>query len=348
MNILGVEAGNGVLLHPLKEYLIGNIETRAIFHTSKNEQWVSNFEKIPYYKSIEELRKGMKSHIDIIMGNPDCGHSSVLSYSRRKALSDPKENDSLNLYIKCIKKFKPKIFLLENLPKLLDTCDTIFWDKILPDYSLNYLIYSVSRWGNSQMSRIRLIIIGIRADFALENSNKLQYHFTEIYKLHELKTTGELLKGLEDEEIDLGHVREDIYSVITLYAGFKISLKNVQKFWQENPEFSRWIVKDRKFTTAPGVYRNPENKYPVTARKANRQFNPRGLQMSPRELARIQGIPDNFKIVIKEDNIQYWINKGRATVTKTPPYEIGQWFFNQIKSINQWQEKFSEQLKEEK
>ena len=333
MNILGVHAGNGVLLYPLKKYLVGNIETRAIFHTKNNEQWESNFGKIPYFKSIKEMRIGLKKPIDIIMGNPDCGHSSVLSYSRRKALSNPKENNSLNLYIKCVKKYKPYIFLMENLPKLLDTMDPKFWSETLSVYAISYMIYSVSMWGNSQVTRIRLVMVGVRTDIALEYDNKLQYYFTEIYKLNKLKTTGELLKGLDYEDISIGHVREDINSIITLYAGFKIPLKNVQQIWQKNPQLSRWVVKDRKFSTAPGVYRNPKDKYPATARKANRQFNPQGLQMSPRELARIQGIPDKFNIPIETDNIQYWINKGRASVTKTPPYEIGQWFYNQLMLI---------------
>jgi asparagine synthase (glutamine-hydrolysing) len=46
----------------------------------------------------------------------------------------------------------------------------------------------------------------------------------------------------------------------------------------------------------PGVYRNLANEYPLTARKQNRQFNSLGYIMSPRELARIQGLPDDFKI----------------------------------------------------
>jgi site-specific DNA-cytosine methylase len=333
MNILGVNAGNGVLLHAAKEHVIGNIEPRAIFHTKDNDQWKANFGDIPYYKNIRELRVDLKEPVDVIMGNPDCGHSSVLSYSRKKSLSDPKDNDSLNLYIKCVKKYKPYVFMMENLPKLLDICTPQFWSDTFPDYSISYLIFSVSEWGNSQKTRVRLVMVGVRTDVALAHDNKLQYHFTEIYKVNELKTTGELLKGLIKEDIELGHVTEDINSVITLYAGFKISLKDVQKIWQEDPDLSRWVVKDRKFTTAPGVYRNPKAKYPSTARKSNRQFNPRGLQMSPRELARIQGVPDDFKLIIKEEDIQYWINKSRASVTKTPPYEIGQWFYNQLTSI---------------
>jgi site-specific DNA-cytosine methylase len=336
MNVLGVCAGNGVIIHPClngdKLSLIGNVETRAIFHSKGDKQWYENFWPIPLYKSIPELRK-MKQPVDIIIGHPDCGHSSILSYSRRKTLSDPRDNESLNLYIKCTKKYQPKLFLMENLPKLLEICDSNFWSKAFPNYNINYIIGSVSDWGNSQVNRVRLVIIGIRKDFAKEY-NEIQYQLTQIYRLNQLKSTQDLLNGIPiTEDPKIGHVRENINSIITLYARFKISLSDVQKHWKENPKTSRWVVRDKKFSTAPGVYRNIENKYPNTARKANRQFNPDGLQMSPRELARIQGIPDDFKIYINPLNLQYWINKGRASVTKTPPYEIGQWFFEQVNSL---------------
>lgn len=333
MNVLGVQAGNGVIVHPFKECLVGNLETRAIFHTKNNEQWVANFGNIPLYKTVEQARKGIKTPIDIIIGNPDCGHSSILSYSRKKALSDPKENKSLNLYIRAIKKYKPKVFLLENLPKLLDILDFDYWRATFKDYHFVYNISSVSAYGNSQTTRIRLVLIGVKVN----NSNNIQYQFNNVYKVNQLKTTRELLAGLEEEKPQLGHVREPLDSIITLYAGFKISLEDVQRSWLENPESSRWQVRGRKFTTAPGVYRNLPDKYPSTARKANRQFNPSGLQMSPRELARIQGIPDEFIIYMNNDNQQYWINKGRASVTKCPPYEIGKWFYEQVKKSNQWE-----------
>jgi len=330
MNVLGVQAGNGVIIHPFKEYLVGNLETRAVFHTKGNEQWLANFDGIPLFKTIEQARKGIKMTIDIIMGNPDCGHSSVLSYSRKKALSNPKDNESLNIYLRSIKRYKPKIFLLENLPKLLDTLNFDFWRKSFKQYHLIYHISSVNAWGNSQSTRIRLVIIGIRSDLC----DKLQYQFNKVYKVNQLKTTKELLAGLDKEDFKLGHVRESLDEIITLYAGFKISLRNAQKVWVENPELSRWQVTGRKFTTAPGVYRNLPDKYPSTARKANRQFNPSGLQMSPRELARIQGVPDDFIIFMDKGNLQYWINKGRASVAKCPPYEIGKWFFEVIKNTN--------------
>ena len=96
---------------------------------------------------------------------------------------------------------------------------------------------------------------------------------------------------------------------------------------------SRWEVTDRNFSTAPGVYRNLEDSYPSTARKSNRQFSPTGTMMTPRELARIQGVPDDFIIFMDSPyskDMKYWINKGRATVTKCPPYEIGKYIYKLI------------------
>ena len=338
MRVLGVDAGNGVILHPLKKYLIGNIEPRAIFHSKGNKQWNENFKGIPFKRDYnEDLIHWAKRGVDVIMGNPDCGHSSRFSYSRIKKLSDPRDNPSINLYLESIRVIKPKIFLMENLPKLMDIYDKRFWYETFPDYEFIFHNLSVSNFGNSQKDRIRLIIIGLNKPKLGELLSGVQYYFLNVYAVNQERTTGELLAGLIEEDLELGHVREGLKTIITLSAGFKESLKNIQKFWLENPKLKRYKVTDRKFTTAPGVYRNLDNEHPATARKANRQFNPNGLQMTPRELARIQGVPDDFKIYFEKGKEPYWINKGRATVTKTPPYEVGLWFSKQLlKSYKLW------------
>ena len=90
LRVLGVCGAQGALLHPIKKYLIGNVEPRSVFWTPKNEQWVSNFGDIPLLRSIEDLEEKTSSHIDVILGSPSCGHSSVFSYSRKKTLGKPR------------------------------------------------------------------------------------------------------------------------------------------------------------------------------------------------------------------------------------------------------------------
>jgi site-specific DNA-cytosine methylase len=320
-NVLGVCGGNGVILHPFKDNLIANLEPRAIFHTKGDKQWYSNF-KAPIVKRIEDIGD---CKVDIIIGAPDCGHSSILALSRAKKNTNPWDNDSVNLFFNSIIKFKPKVWVMENLPKFLESLDIEdFWYR----YNLRYHVSSVTHYGNSQVDRIRLIVVGIRKDVV--NEELINDLFPKENPNFKPKNTQVLLRGMKIENLYYGNVREDINDIITLYAGFKDNLKNIQNTWIEN-DWKRWKVENRNFTTAPGVYRNKFNEPPKTARKANRQFNPNGLMMTPRELARIQGVPDEFRVYMEKDNLYYWINKGRATVTKTPPYEIGVWFYNILK-----------------
>lgn len=336
MKVIGICGGNGVILHPMKRFLMANYEPRSLFKTPSDIQWKLNFPKIPLYTNQLDLfnhysiRKP-KEKPDIIVGAPDCGHSSVLAYSRAKQLSDPLKNESLNLYLRGVKLLKPSIFLMENLPKLLELVPESVFEETFPEYDIIYLKGPVTLWGNSQKNRVRLVMIGINREYFGDILYDIRDHFSNVYKVKEIKTCEELLTGISEKQD--GHIREPLSSIITLYAGYKVSLRDIQDYWCNNMDLRRYPVTDRRFSTAPGVYRNLDKDLPATARKANRQFNSRGLQMSPRELARIQGVPDRFKIYTDKAKLTYTINKGRTTVTKTPPYEIGKWFYKQLREI---------------
>lgn len=330
MQVLGVSGGNGVILSPFKNNLIGNIEGRAAFKTPGDIQWESNFRGIPLYKSLAQFDKKNllgKNKPLIIVGAPDCGHSSQLALSRRKGFSDPKENVSLKEYIEAVNKLKPLMFFMENLPALIKTYGEDSLRSVFPGYSLKFFVCPMSRFGNSQVSRVRLVIVGYLTDV-----------INPIIKLprrdrYSLKTCGELLGGLPKKSIKRGHVREPDNTIISIYSKKKMAVGDIKLLWQTKFKNRRdWPVEGRNFKTAPAVYRNQDSDYPRTARRANRQFNHSGEMMSPRELARIQGVPDKFKIHISKSGgkLSYWINKGRTTVTKCPPYEMGLWIKKQI------------------
>ena len=310
------------MVYPLKKYLIGNIEPRAIFHSEGEKQWGSNFD-CPIHRESVEYNK-----VDVIIGHPDCGHSSVLSYSRAKKFKDPKENSSLILYISSVLSQQPTIFVMENLEALLKQWPLEEFKAIFDDYDLITHIGSVSNFGNSQISRHRLILVGIKKTHA-SNKNKA---FKKVHKLRSLKKTRELLGSLNYPNIELAHIREEDNTIVCMeYQGKKLNLEEVRQRWKALGNQKKWPVNKGNLKNLPGVYKNLADEYPLTARKANRQFNPEGFQMTPRELARIQGLPDRFHIYHDDLKRGYWINKGRATVTKTPPYEIGLWIKTQLK-----------------
>lgn len=324
ITILGVCGGNGVILYPFlsKSFkLIGNIEPRGVFGTPQNIQWKLNFKDIPLYKTIIDLPSP-----DVIIGAPDCGHSSILSYSRAKAFSDAKDNPSLTIFIQAVQtKYLPKVFVMENLVALIKNYGEGDLEQAFSNYNLTFINGPVSNYGNSQIHRKRLLLIGVRKDLP---KGYLKLFSLPLLEFNKLKTCGELINDLFSQYPNpkLCHVREDNNTVITIYAGKKMKVGQIKKMWMEEHTFDKRLpVYGRNFTSAPGVYKNLEDDYPATARKQNRQYNHFGEMMSPRELARIQGLPDEFKIAFEERNAQYWINKGRVTVTKTPPLEMAKY-----------------------
>jgi len=328
LKTLGVCGGNGVILHPFRNQLVGNIEPRTVFHTTHQKQWNLNF-NVSYDETTDVRYR--KDGVDIIIGAPDCGHSSVLAYSRAKKMSDPSENASLRAFVDSINYYQPQFFMMENLPKMLEHYPTLL-DEFL-NYRTVTFKESVSAWGNSQKTRVRLVIVGVHKDLPKNTIKKFKLPKTDfIYK-----TSGELIKGLEEYNPSICHVTEDDKKMINLYYGddSRVSVKKARKLWlTEFKAENRWPVNRERMKNQPGVYRNFANAYPFTVRKANRQFNHWGHMLSPREMARIQGVPDSFKLWYDEDWSEYCINKARTTVTKSPPYEIGVWFKSIIDKLN--------------
>lgn len=318
-SVLGISSGMGVSLYPFKNHLIGNIESRRIFNTPGDIQWKLNFKNIPLWANND---KYPKDKVSAIISSPDCGSGSIFRLSRAKKYGDHKENKSLALFFWAVNKYKPKFFLFENLPALFQSFPKKDFKKMIPGYRLNIHKCSVKFYGNSQLTRKRLVIVGIREDLPKE----LQRYFRRP-NVNRLKTCKELYENKSHMGAQGMDISEPMDTIISIHARRRISLEQIRKEWMTRLKGKkRWTVENEKFSTAPGVYRNLSNDYPATARKANRQYDSRGFTLTPRQLARIQGVPDSFKLYYDPGKIQWSINKARTVVTKTPPYEISVWF----------------------
>lgn len=332
LRVLGVNAGNGINLFPFlnsKYHLIGGIESRSVYHTKGEKQWKANFGDIPFVRKLEELE--IKQNPHIIIGNPKCGSSSILRYSRCKKLGDAKSEPSLDQFIEYVNELQPNVFMMENLPQLLKTISKRDFRKIFKDFWLVFHSSSVEAWGNSQKSRIRLVIIGVNKRQSRVSRNQ----FKELFQVNKIKTCGELLKPLEQiygTKDFLCNIREDPTHKVSMYdyrdhKKGNLTLAQVKALWEG--DFSdeyKWPIKSKKMQTLPGVYRNKEDGYPMTVRKESRQFRWDGENHTPRELAMFQGLPFSFKLYMDESERNYWLNKARLTIAQSPPFEIGSWF----------------------
>lgn len=330
MNVLGISAGQGALLFPFRKHLLGNIEPRGVFHTPGEEQWKANFKDVPFYKGY--CLQEFDEKVDIIISSPDCGASSIMRLSKVKELGKPKDNRSLSLVIEGINYYKPKIFLIENLPRLLSLLPNEYLQEALKDYKLIFHERSVSDYGNSQVSRKRLVIVGVHKKAGKKYLNA----FNEVFQVKTPTITRELLFESpygSNYNIPIEKTLA-MYDYRKLPAKKNLTVRKIQLLW--NSDFKnekKWPIKTAKMSTLPGVYRLELDKPPLTLRPADRQFRPDGYPLGINDFKAIMGFPKQFKIYIDQENYLYWLNKARYTIAKGSVYEVGIWFRKCIKNV---------------
>ena len=330
LKVLGVCGGQGALLFPFRDKLIGNIEPRGVFHTSREEQWKANFKGIPFLKGYELPEDW---HPDIILSSPDCGSCSVMRLSKSKALGDPKSNKSIQLVFQAIQYYEPALFLIENLPRLLSFISKEMLTDFFKNYKLIFHERSVSDFGNSQVSRKRLVIIGVHLDKGKEYLDS----FNEVFQVKTPKLTRDLLSVSpygSNYNIPIEKTLA-MYDYRKLPEKKNLTVEKIQVLWNSAfKQEKKWPIKTAKMSTLPGVYRLEYDKPPLTLRPADRQFRPDGYPLGINDFKAIMGFPKQFKIYIDQENYLYWLNKARYTIAKGAVGEIGYWFKECLKKAN--------------
>lgn len=322
MKILGVCAGGGALLLPFRDQvIIANVEPRVVFHYPGEPTWRLNFGDVPF------LREGLNPNWkpDVIVGSPDCGASSIMRLSKTKELGDPKNNASINLVLSSIDLYKPKVFLIENLPRLISILNADFWEENFPDYVLTMHTVSVMDFGNSQKSRDRSVIVGVRKD----ESPGLQKCCRRVFRVAEPQKVYNLLHPYKEKE-NYNIPRDKklaMYDYRKLPEKENLTVRQIRRLWigDFQAEF-KWPIKTAKMKTLPGVYRLREDRYPLTVRPADRQFRPDGWPLGIEDLKAIMGFPKDFKVYIDPKNYIATLNKARYILCKGSVCEVGIWF----------------------
>lgn len=332
LKILGVCGGNGVILHPLRRYVVGNIEDRGVFKTDKNLQWYYNF-KVPFVDDVM-VSKFLFKKIDVIIGAPNCGASSILGFTGNKKRKNPIEDNSIKMFFEAILHYKPKIWIMENLPALLNSISMLDFKENFPDYRFIFHTMSMSELGNSQKSRKRLVVVAIDKKLPAE----VFMQFSEITRYNKPQKIKDLIGDLHEDNPKNGNIRESPKKKIKM-GKKSFSFEEIEEGWNKKYKGKKyWPLKedDPSSNYIPGVYRLLPDNFPQTIRQDPRQFRPDGKPLSPRELARIQGIPDKFSLYIPEEDgkkkTSYYVNKARVTVAKGAPYELGLWIKDKIRA----------------
>ncbi len=146
--------------------------------------------------SPDEVKKRINgSKIDVIIGGPPCQGFSIAG----KRIVEDKRNDLYKSFVRMVAYFKPKAFVLENVPNILSIGEGTVRDAIVKDFSdLGYkVVYKVllaSDYGVPQ-NRKRAIFVGMLNGKEFEYPQKTVQDFV---------TTIDALSDLPESSISEG------------------------------------------------------------------------------------------------------------------------------------------------
>ncbi|MGN0386924.1 MAG: DNA cytosine methyltransferase [Lachnospiraceae bacterium] len=136
----------------------------VICETMSDESMPSIFERIDRAMSFKNV-----DTIDLILGGPPCQAYSMAGRSRKNMDGDPR-NTLYKLYFQALEKYKPTMFVFENVPGLLTAGGGSYLSEILSGfrergYELESHVLNAADYGVLQ-NRRRIILIGWKKDSA--------------------------------------------------------------------------------------------------------------------------------------------------------------------------------------
>ena len=316
-----------------RDYLKGKISREELYNalpdgiidsviceTMSNETMPSIFNRIDI-----AMKKRNAKHIDLILGGPPCQAYSMVGRARKNMVGDPR-NTLYEMYFQAIEKYKPTMFVFENVPGLLTAGKGKYLSEIIKGfekrgYQLDYKVLNVSDYGVLQ-NRKRIILIGWKADTNHGYPN-LDKHIKE-YKVSEiLEDLPELLPGEQKYEYkrkvtrylkDMQLRTED--DILTWHIA-RPNLERDREIYRLAVRLWKKAQKRLKYTDIPEVLATHNNRKSFldrfkvieenlsAARTVVAHISKDGhyyihpdikqaRSLSVREAARIQSFPDNF------------------------------------------------------
>ena len=111
----------------------------------------------------EEIEKELNGKtVDLIIGGPPCQGFSVAG----KRIVDDERNKLYKNFVRFVEYYKPKAFMMENVPNILSIGDGIVKDSIVKDFSdlgykVVYKVLTASNYGTPQ-NRRRAVFVGFK------------------------------------------------------------------------------------------------------------------------------------------------------------------------------------------
>lgn len=238
-----------------------------------------NYKDIPLtVGDIQKIKSSSLPAFDVLLGGFPCQPFSIAGY--RRGFLDTGRGDLFFTIVKILRDKKPPALLLENV-KNLKSHDHGKTFQIISDalddlgYHVKVKVLNSMHYGNVPQNRERVYIVGFKS----------KKHYDAFEFPEPVQLTKKLADILEDSADDRYYYREDH----PYFKEMKKTIKSRNTVYQ----WRRTYVRENKSGVCPTLTANMGmggHNVPIV-------LNGKGIRkLTPRECARLQGFPDNYKM----------------------------------------------------
>lgn len=304
LKALGITSGIGSMLVGARDMgfeVVGNVEWRDYYRFKASPDhpstFVENFPGAFMARGPKDIDDMIIPPIDFAAGHPECGRYSNLSFSVQGGTYQEtrgKDVSDLPLFLKYVAQFRPRFFLMDDLPASFGPLPMSEYVRMLPDYDLFPEWISNWGYGNIQKYRNRMFIVG-----ALKSEKFAFVPGEEEHSLVLCDIISDLVDIPEEDRIPNHAGVELDYApgryVNMNYYGHRPTWRQISQSNQDLLPNLNYFSPAGEEKKRPGT-RSPnwDGYCPVLSGGFNPLHPLRKLPMTIRERARIQGFPDDF------------------------------------------------------
>jgi site-specific DNA-cytosine methylase len=268
----------------------------------------------------------------------NCGLYSMLNGANKNAKAQVKQAGDIPLFLNYVAQFKPRFFVMDDLPKSFVALPMSAYAELLPDYDLFPEWISNYHYGNIQLNRKRMFMIGALKEegFVFVPGERED---------HEARTLFDKIGDLEGRYGEVPNHERHLpggYSSRFLHMrhrGDRPSWEEVAQHFKKQKPLSNlaYYKEDGSMTMRPSLARLKYDHHCWVLTGGNPLLHPvTGYPLSIRERATIQGFPDDFIFYgIKLDKRGRWEHNNHnlylvKQTGKAMPIEFNEFVAKQI------------------
>lgn len=301
LRAIGITCGIGSMLVGARQAgfeVVGNVEWRRYYFkpdSKGQDTFRGNFPDAVRAYSVDDLSDDQVASMtdcDIALGHPECGRYSNLGSTIKTRLERMKDPCDIPLFLDLVAKFRPRFFVMDDLPKSLGALTIQEYVQKLPGYDLYPEWVANHGYGNIQRGRKRMFMVGsLRSENWVFRPGEVD-HDTTVKDILNPKT----LKGVANH---IRHTRSKNCQRASCLGepGRQWPWGEVADRFMSLPVGMSWpyLNVDGETKSRVGFLRTHWEKGSHVLTGYNAIVHPlTGLPFSIRERARIQGFPDDF------------------------------------------------------